>query len=338
MAGGFEEDLTKLGLADWAELAVNEWESILIGNGASRAVAESFSYTSLLDVAKEAQLLDERDAELFEAFETPNFEQILESLRAATIVCDVLGMDWEGVLARYESIAKALAEAVHEAHAEWNAVGEERLDQLNAAITPYRWVFSTNYDLLVYWAAMREPAWIRDYFFNVDLIFDRFDVSVAPEDATRVLFIHGGLHLWRLPDGRTLKRRREETENLLDLVSQPPSQHKGATPLIITEGAAGDKLAAIYRSDYLAFAFEKLQAATGPLAIFGMSLQDSDEHLVSALQEAGARDLAVSMRATGATADSVEARSKAIEALFPKATVTLFAAETHPLGNPALRI
>jgi Domain of unknown function (DUF4917) len=334
---GSDLDLDALGLADWADLKSEDWDGILVGNGASRALADSFAYSSLLDVAQEAGLLDDISARLFEFFDTTNFEQVLEALRAATLVCDALEMDWQAVLSRYESVAKALAGAVHTAHVEWSDVGEDRLDLLHEAILPYGWVFSTNYDLLLYWAAMRETTWIRDYFFNQELVFNRFDVSV-PYNATRVLFLHGGLHLWRLKNGQTLKRRREETESLLELVSSPPAAHEGATPLIITEGTSDDKLAAIYRSDYLAFAFEQFQGLSGPLVVFGLSFGESDGHLIGALRESGARQLAVSMRAAGATPDTVEARAKELEGHFPKADLVLYAAETHPLGNPALRI
>ena len=65
--------------------------------------------------------------------------------------------------------------------------------------------------------------------------------------ATAALYLHGGLHLYRTPRGRTLKRAATEHLNLLDLFGTEPEP--GATPLFISEGSAQDKLESIHRSD-----------------------------------------------------------------------------------------
>ena len=57
-------------------------------------------------------------------------------------------------------------------------------------------MFSTNYDLLVYWAIMCEedPNDFRDFFWDPSLIFDSADVEVWGRP-TVVHFLHGGVHL-----------------------------------------------------------------------------------------------------------------------------------------------
>ncbi len=326
-----------LGLADWDDLADTGWEGLLVGNGASIVVSPTFSYSSLFDVACTEGFLEKVDANLFEGFDTVNFEQILYSLRTAARVSDIMGADTEPVASAYERIAEALGKSAHSAHVEWGYLGR-RLDRICAAIRPYDWVFSTNYDLLLYWAAQLDRYVFRDYFFNPAGIFDRFDVEVAGP-ATRLLFLHGGLHLWRLEDDRTMKRKREETDSLLSLVTTPPAGHPGAVPLAITEGTAEGKLRAISRSDYLTFAFDEFQSSGGPLAVFGLAFGETDSHLVSAINEWGdGREIAISEKAAGKTKRDIEERAKQLDALFPRSVVTLYAAETHPLGDPSLRI
>ena len=67
---------------------------------------------------------------------------------------------------------------------------------------------------------------------------------------TRVLYLHGGIHLARLVNGRTLKRRCTWEGGSLQRSLWLPRED-GAIPLFITEGTSRDKEKAIGRSDYL---------------------------------------------------------------------------------------
>jgi hypothetical protein len=91
----------------------------------------------------------------------------------------------------------------------------------------------------------------KDYFWGQSQEFDLTDTETSVT-ATKVLYLHGGLHLYRLPSGVAIKRKAEAGRSLLDLFGV--SFMEGATPLFITEGTSQDKLASIRRSDYLSFA------------------------------------------------------------------------------------
>ena len=91
-----------------------------------------------------------------------------------------------------------------------------------------------------------------DYFWGEGQEFDVTDTETSGT-ATKVLYLHGGLHLYRLPSGATIKRKAEAGLSLLDLFGVPFTE--GAIPLFITEGTSQDKLASIHRSDYLSFAY-----------------------------------------------------------------------------------
>ncbi len=106
----------------------------------------------------------------------------------------------------------------------------------------------------------------------------------------------------------------------------------GFNPLLVSEGSADGKLATIYRSDYLTFAYASLSQHEGPLCIFGHSLSDSDRHIVDAIRASKSRTLAVSIRPGSAV--EVHAQKAAFINTVPDVAIRFFDASTHPLGRP----
>lgn len=331
-------------LEPWGELARRrEWTALLVGNGASCAVWKRFGYGTLFGEARRLAEggLSREDEAIFELLETRNFEEVLGALRLVASVNRELGVPAEPATRRYDSIQGALASAVHAVHVPWEDV-EERLAEIKAALRRYRWVFSTNYDLLAYWAANLESAdGFRDFFWERDecghLVFNRANVEVVGQGLTRLGFLHGALHLFRLHDDATMKRERAGWDDLLSLVRQPPGEHPDAIPLIITEGHCDEKLRSIYRSDYLAFVFESFRDLDEPLVVVGHSLGDQDRHLVDALQSRGERPIAISIKGERG-ADHVLAEKVRFRALLPEAELCFFDASTHPLGSTELTV
>lgn len=222
---------------------------------------------------------------------------------------------------------------MHATHVPWANVLGATLQAIRDELLHYKFVYSTNYDLLIYWAVMHENQGGFKDFFWAPPYFDLADVEVWGKP-TVVLYLHGGLHLYRTVSGRTLKRHADEGVNLLDLFGTPIAG-EDATPLFVSEGSAADKLASIHRSDYLAFAYKKLVDHDGPLCVFGHSLGDTDNHIVDALA-ARPRVIAISIR-PGAANAIITAKANAIEKL-PDAVLSFYDATTHPLGAAALAI
>ncbi len=313
-----------------------EYTGLLIGNGASRAVWEGFAYTSLYDTAKTGNRdhrLTPEDVQLFESLETENFERVLAALATTRQVSESLGFDEPEFKARYTSIQRALVEAVKSKHIPWLEVPGGTLASIRHEFLRYRFVYSTNYDLLAYWAVMHDsPAGFRDFFWSSSY-FDLANTEVWGK-ATVILYLHGGLHLYRTLDGRTLKRTAAMGFNLLDLFGSPLSVD--ATPLFISEGTAKQKLESIYRSDYLAYAYSRLVHHIGPLCIFGHSLGDVDQHIIEAIKKSQTRDIAFAVR-PAAKAGVIEVKADVIKKL-PEANILFFDSTTHPLGSPNLLV
>lgn len=179
--------------------------ALLMGNGASRAIWGGFAYDSLL---KEAQKLDSRrglrtkDGYLFTAYNTANFEGILEALSTTQKVLKTLKKPRWQIGAQYNRIRTALVNSVHSVHISYDKV-EPQLATIKDELTNYHYVFTTNYDLISYWAMMVEPEKFADYFWGNENSFDLASVQTwAP---TQFFFLHGALHLYKNDAGQTCK-------------------------------------------------------------------------------------------------------------------------------------
>jgi len=197
----------------------------------------------------------------------------------------------------------------------------------------YKWVFSTNYDLIVYWAAMTVGIEnFYDYLGGKPCRFRRENIAEAPENKTKLLFPHGALHLY-VPEGEftgMVHKRVNDEYNILDQLLFFED-----APLIVAEGSPDDKKKVIYSHRYLTFAFEQLGKVRDPLVIFGSNLGSSDEHIVQELVPKGRR-IAVSIRGGGDEASKTMARMQYV--LAEAGEVIFFSADSHPLGNPALTV
>lgn len=321
-------------LAPWdVVLEMYDWASLLLGNGASMAVWDGFGYISLYDEAA-GETLDERDQAVFAALETRNFEAVLRDLRAAALINDALGLDPAPHVQCYDRTRAALVGAVHGVHIPWADVDPDALAAIKTELLRYDSIFTTNYDLLSYWSAMYdEPQGaIVDYFWSSPLVFNPLNTEVWNK-ATKLLFLHGGLHLCRMSNGQTLKRRATLGHSLLDLFGEPLDDDPRAVPLFVGEGEPEDKLAAIRSSDYLSFALAEFHRADVPMVVFGHSLSQQDQHLVDVLRTRRA-PIAISVR--HAPPADISATKSAYRHRLCDEQLVFFDAATHPLGDPAL--
>jgi hypothetical protein len=323
-------------LQPWGEIKdLHTWSGILLGNGSSRAVWDQFGYNTLYEVACSDRVkhpLTDEDQKLFAAFDnTVNFEAVLGALYMAGKVCKVLGKDFSDIALRYVSIRRALIEAVHAVHVPWKSIDLAALVAIRKALLRYSFTYTTNYDLLLYWAIMAEDDGdgFKDFFWSEE--FDVADTDIWGK-VTKVLYLHGALHLYRRPAGGTIKDRAQAFANLLDRFGKKPS----LLPLFISEGSHRQKVAAIMRSDYLSFALQQFASHVGPLVIFGQGLGDTDRHLVDVMRRWGDRPIAVSVYRLN-DQQVIEEKSK-INGLLPSAELHFFDAQTHPLGSPTLKV
>jgi hypothetical protein len=323
-------------LAPWGDVIdYADWTGLLVGNGGSIAVWPQFRYGSLFDVASSQDVqhsLSREDLELFNAFQTTNFEQVLAALKMAGVVATALDVERAVIETRYESIQRSLFEAVHAVHVPWDHVASRAIPRLFATLRNYQFVYSTNYDLLLLWASMHEGGeGFLDYFWGPGNTFNPFDTEIWPirQRWTRLLFMHGGIHLRRLRGGGTRKVLASQGA----ILDQFETGYAGdESPLLVSEGESADKLASILSSDYLAFAHHTFSSHEGGLVVFGHSLSEQDDHLVFPMRAWHQMPVAISIRPGDDEDRIIQQKDRLRSRLSPMQDIVFFDATTHPLG------
>ena len=249
---------------------------LLLGNGFSMSKHSLFGYTSLYE---EALRHDGGLAPLFRDHGA-SFEA---ALGAATSADDRI------------RIRKALVAAIGALHPVRKFLSREDCDYCGrfleqfagVAREPFRGrVFTTNYDLLLYWVLMQRQTRLK--------LYDGFDNSGVWHEGligtTFVFYLHGALHhyeedIGRLrPDMRQYKLLWRDGENLPTQVRRHIAT--GYFPVFVSEGSSPEKRKSIRANPYLrrvTKAFTKHCAEAGALFTFGHSLSDVDEHITDIL-------------------------------------------------------
>lgn len=168
----------------------------------------------------------------------------------------------------------------------------------------------------------------KDYFWNPT--FDASDSKVWGSP-TKILYLHGALHLYRTAAGRIVKEVGDVSGGLLARFAA----NNDRIPLFISEGFSRHKMQAIARSDYLSFGLKTLSEFDGSLVVFGHSLR-RDKHIIAAISKWHSLNLAYSIY-PGKPSKIIREKSR-IVGLFPNASINFFDARTHPLGQSSLRI
>lgn len=317
-------------LARWEEVTAErgDWGALLLGNGLSRSVWDGFGYPSLFD---KAGALTAPDRNLFEALDTRNFERVLGELVSAIRMAEALGQDPTPYFARYKSVQMALGRAVQAVHVKRSSIGEGTLEAIGKVLQQQEYVFSTSYDLIVYWA-MQAVDWksLCDCFWSEKHSFDPASCDV-PAHRTPVYFLHGALHLVVMGSGVTRKLVSGNLETLLDQFGKPLDGDEQVRPLLITEGSAQHKLQGIEGNDYLSHTLEQLGNCDLPLVVFGSDLSEQDQHLVDALNRNPSRPVAISICREERSEEDIRGAKKKIRAGLD-APLFFFDSSTHPLA------
>lgn len=325
-------------LEDWNALrATTSFTGLLVGNGASRAVWDDFGYDSLFENARtvEEKPLSQSELSVFEAMGTRIFEQVLSALKTTSRVNKALAVSSAAPRNRYYAIKEALINTVHGVHIPWRLIQASSLAKINQELGSYPTVFTSNYDLLNYWAIMHDPLAITDLFTGAD---SNFDLSNTRTDKARILYLHGGLHLVRNSDGTARKLISTEGTLLGSFAINNTIKTLDDVPLFISEGTAQDKLKTIRSSDYLSFCYEQLLSHNGAICIFGHSLGEQDSHIVHALRQAKLKTIAVSIYPRSKA--FIQHQKRHYTKLFEGMDVTLrfFDSKSHGLGSVQLSV
>jgi hypothetical protein len=269
-----------------------ETKHLLLGNGFSIACDSIFNYTNLFEYAR-SNGLTEHVQGVFDYLGTNNFEGVMRLLEDSDWItkhyCLEVRKGTEYSLIKdLKSIKLALVSSIIKTHLPLpNNISEERYLKCESFLKPYKNIFTTNYDLLLYWVAMHGKEILKEQDgFRSSLDNPEEDYLVFHEHLGRnkgILFLHGALHIYTA-DGETRKHCWTRSDiSLIELIKKGLEQKQ--YPLFVAEGKPDKKLSQIQHSGYMSYCLGKLERIQNSLVIYGMSLNQSDSHILNVIAD-----------------------------------------------------
>jgi hypothetical protein len=273
--------------------------SLLLGNGFSMSYApDIFSYNALHGfVAKVDNPLIQA---LFRVVDTHDFERVMQQLDTFAALGDVLGIGQDlkkRIEAATTALKTSLIDAIRALHPEHvYTIPEEKCAACAAFLRPFLdskgSLYTTNYDLLLYWVLMRANLPSTDGFGR-----DREspDEYVPPEQlqyselrwgrnksGQNVHYVHGALPLF--DTGTEIIKEEYAEAYLLEQITK--RVESGEYPVFVTAGSATQKLKHIRHNPYLQYSYEDLASLDGSLVTFGFNFGQQDAHIFEAIKRA----------------------------------------------------
>ena len=154
---------------------------------------------------------------------------------------------------------------------------------LHALLHQFERIFTTNYDLLLYWLLISSP---KDYCDGFGTRTGELRFEKNYPYAHRYFYLHGALHLFTAQDD--VRKVKVKRKSLRETLAETMAAHN--YPLFISEGTHESKRRRIESSPYLRYALEQLCASRGTLVTFGLGfLGERPSHRWRALRCTRAR-------------------------------------------------
>lgn len=277
----------------------NRTPHLLLGNGFSMAYDhEIFSYNALYRFIEDQK--DPLITSLFKVVQTKNFELVMRQLSNFI----ELGLAFQADKALIEKIEYAedrlkesLIDAVESLHPEHVfKLSETAINKCSEFLSFYTRnegsIFSTNYDILLYWVLMRKG--IKNSIDGFGR--DREDDGSSPEDAEyselrwgvnsskqNIFYVHGALPIF--DEGiHITKEQYTGSSYLLENIKKRIDADQ--YPVFVASGNGDDKLNHILHNRYLTFCYDSLCNVVGSLVTFGFNFGDYDHHIINAINKA----------------------------------------------------
>jgi hypothetical protein len=327
---------------------------LLMGNGFSIAFDHKiFSYNALYEFVSK---IDDKDlASILGAIEIKNFETIMQHLDSCTRIISAVNGD-AALCNRIQAVSgklkDGLLQAVKDLHpAHTFEVSDEQHECcakfLSAFLRTGGAIYSTNYDLLLYWVLMRSG--ISEHVDGCGRDLENPEEVAKGEDEQwseliwgkhrdkqNTFYLHGALQFFDARR-RIVKEVYDKTNYLLEKISDRMA--RGEYPIFVTAGDGDQKLDQIMHNQYLAYCYERLCEITGSLVTFGFNFGDSDGHIIEAINTAANQGRKAANRLWSVYIGVYsEADKKRIESLAEKikCKVHIFDAKTAPVWSAAV--
>ncbi len=238
---------------------------------------------------------------LFEIIDNKNFELVMQQLDNFCEIATVFGAD-ENLIKKIETASEqlrsSLIDAVKELHPEHvYTIPVEKSKKCYTWLNEYLQnngnIFTSNYDLLLYWVLMRNESKKHSDGFGRDKESEAYVPSDEAEyselrwgrnkKTQNVHYLHGALQLF--DQGiEIIKEEYDGLHNLIEVINSRMDNKE--YPIFVTAGNGKEKLKNIMHNKYLTFCYDKLSTITGSLVTFGFNFGEYDEHIIEALNKA----------------------------------------------------
>lgn len=259
-----------------------------------------FSYNALYDFVSAVD--DPTLATIFGVVESTNFELIMKELETFAALLDAFNAEshlQNAISTARKKLKSALIDAIKALHPEHvfsipELAANACADFLKAFLSTGGQIFTSNYDLLLYWVLMRKQiSGAIDGFGRTLLNADDNPATDEQEwsalhwgpnrERQCIHYLHGALPLF--DTGIEVEKEEYDTENYL-LEKIGSRIDAGAYPIFVTAGDGKEKLTQIMHNRYLTFCYEALSQITGSLVTFGFNFGNYDKHIIQAINAA----------------------------------------------------
>lgn len=274
---------------------------LLLGNGFSMSYDSGiFSYNALSKFLD--NLEDDTLQKLFQIIKTSNFELLMEQLDNVAQISKVFGAEKKVVDKINQAtitLKESLINAIKELHPEHVfAVSKEKSTAcaafLNSFLSQNGKIFTTNYDLLLYWVLMRNAIENKGDGFGRDA--EETDDWVPEDeiqwselrwgkhkDSQSIYYVHGALHIFDA--GVDIVKEEYDNQHVL-LENIKARMERKEYPIFVTAGNGSEKLSHIRHDRYLSHCYDSLSSISGSLVCFGFGFGEYDEHIITAINSA----------------------------------------------------
>jgi len=279
----------------------NRNKHLLMGNGFSMAYDPNiFSYNALYKFIEE--LDNEMLLKLFKVINTKNFELVMQQLDNFIEIANVFNIDKKFTTKLEEandSLKNGLIEAISSLHPEHVfEIPEEKSESCARFLADYLdnngFVFTTNYDLLMYWVLLRNNLQNASDGFGREMLNPE-DVKKGSDavwsdlywgkhkDEQKIFYLHGTLSIF--DTGVEIEKEVYTSNNYL-LENIKNRLDNRDYPIFVTAGNGREKLEHIMHNRYLINCYEQLSNIEGSLVTFGFNFGKYDEHIIEAINKA----------------------------------------------------
>lgn len=278
---------------------------LLLGNGFSVAYDKNiFSYNALHDFV--SKLKDPDLTKILAVIETRNFEVIMQYLDSFVALAEAFDSEnklTQRIQSASDNLKISLLDAVKEMHPEHVfKVPEDQSRTCSLFLKNFLdtngAIYSTNYDLLLYWVLMRNSILNHVDGCGRELENDTGEY-MAPEDQIwsdliwginrekqNVFYLHGALPFFDR-GVEVVKEEYDAYNYLLEKINA--RMQNGEYPIFVTAGNGQQKLNHITHNQYLTYCYDNFCEIEGSLVTFGFSFGQYDEHIIDAINKASKR-------------------------------------------------